>query len=227
MSRLERLLPDTWQGPGREARWRRSRGRRVVAAVVAAAAVLVGWSALAPRAAATRSVVVAAHDLPAGHRLSKADLTAASWPASVRLPGAVTARDAVGQVLTAPVDRGEPVTDSRLRAARSWQGAADGQVLVSVPVGSSAAAGIARPGDHIDVFAAGRRDPVGSDLLVVSGAHTAYDSGSGSLIAAQTDRSTPTVLVACSPTTAGDIAEAAQSSPGSRTTLMVALHPQP
>ncbi|TWP38629.1 SAF domain-containing protein [Leekyejoonella antrihumi] len=228
MNRLDRLLPDGWQGRSREARWRRSRARRVLAAGVAAGAVLVGWNALAPRASATRSITVAIHDLPAGHVLTRADLTTAQWPESVQLPGAITARAAAGQALTAPVGHGEPVTRSRVRAARTWPGASAGQVLVGVPVSNPTVAAVTRPGDHVDVFAGGKTSPIGTDLLVISTTrHAAGATDRSPLVGAGGAESPPALLVACSVQTAARLAQATQLTPGGDKNIFLALHPAP
>lgn len=122
------------------------------------AALLTGFAALTvahhlTRAGATTPVVVAAHDLDAGHQVTGADVHTVRWPAgsgfAVLMPTAV-----VGQVLDGPVRAGEPVTISRLRGSRHWPGQGD-RVVLSVPL-DPALAQVVATGDRVDVYSAGR-----------------------------------------------------------------------
>ncbi|WP_265443740.1 SAF domain-containing protein [Flexivirga meconopsidis] len=149
---LDRLLPDTWQGPSRQARWRRSRARRVLAGLLLAVAVACVVSAVRPADPPTRAVTVAARDLAAGHRLTAADVREVRWPAGTAQPGAVTASTAPGRVLVAPIRAGEALTTSRVRGTRSWAPAPAGDVVISVPADRSGLAAVLQPGDRVDVI---------------------------------------------------------------------------
>lgn len=217
---MRRLLPPRWRGEGRRARWHRARARRVLSALLVAAAVLVGWQALAPSPTDTQRVPVLAHDLPAGHRLTPDDLTTAQWPAEVALPGLVTRTDAVGRVLTAPIGHGEPVTASRVRAARDWPGLSSHTILLGVPVTSAQLATAVRPGDHIDILERRTGEMLGSDLRVVRGPQ---DRATQTSLTGPAGSPDPQLLIACSPDQVREIARAMHSStPGGG--LVIALH---
>lgn len=104
-----------------------SRHRRLLAAFLAAVAAVAGLAAARPRAHGVR-VLVAARDLPAGATLRAADLAGRVLPARA-VPDGVVSR-AAGRILAAPVRRGEPLTDVRLR---------DRSLLDTVPGGPDTA----------------------------------------------------------------------------------------
>ncbi len=131
------------------------RHRRTLAAMAAGLAVLTLGLALRPAPPAVTEMVVVAADLPAGHRLELGDLALAPMPAAVALPGqAADPESLVGQVLAAPLLRGEPLTTSRLVA--SW-GPADlpsGAVPQPVRFADAEATRWLTAGQRIDVLAA-------------------------------------------------------------------------
>lgn len=141
--------------------------RRLLAAVAAAFAVLVGLQAAAPSPLATRPVLTAAHDLPAGVVLEPDDLARASYPPAIVPTGAQTAaEDVIGRTTTGPVRAGEPLTDVRLVHGSLLDGY-PGRVAVPVRVADPGAVALLRVGDRVDVVAA---DPQGrSDAVVVAG----------------------------------------------------------
>lgn len=133
--------------------------RRSLAAVAAAVAVLAGIQATSPPAAATRTVLTAARDLPAGVVLGHDDLATASYdPANVPAGVVTSADDVVGRTTTGPLRAGEPITDVRLLSG-SMLGSFPGRVAVPVRVADRGAVGLLRIGDRVDVIAA---DPQGS-----------------------------------------------------------------
>ncbi|MBO1753537.1 SAF domain-containing protein [Allobranchiibius sp. CTAmp26] len=165
MSRAHALLPPAWRGTSRAAAWRRARGRRVASAGLLLIAGLLGWGALQGRAAASRTIVVAARDLPAGHVMLPGDLRERRWPSGASLAGALPSAAAQGSVTTGVIAAGEPVTASRVRTSRHWPGVRAGDVVVSVPIADPTLTGLLRTGDHIDVL--GATGPVGADLPVL------------------------------------------------------------
>lgn len=165
MSRVHALLPASWRGPSRSAVWRRARGRRVISAAFLLVAGLVAWGGLQEPATASRHIAVAARDLPAGHRIADGDVQVRPWPQGAAVPGIVPRALALGAVTTAQITAGEPLTTSRVRAARSWPGVRAGDVVVSVPVLDPSVTTLVRAGDHIDVL--GSAAPVGADLPVL------------------------------------------------------------
>ncbi len=144
--------------PGRHAAWRRSVVRRVVAATLGAAAVLGTLASTRPPPVALSPVVLAAEDLPAGHRLVDSDLSVTSWPTEVTTAGGVgrdprTVAEAVGSVLVGPIRRGEPVTTSRLVGTSLLAGQPPGTVAAYLPLQGAGVATMLGPGSTVDVIA--------------------------------------------------------------------------
>lgn len=175
---LRRLLPGADTGRprragvprgGRRAVWRRMQARRLAAAGLAGGAVWAAITAFAPQQPAREQVVVASTDLGAGHRLEADDLSvvpidAQAAPAS-RLGEASAA---LGQVLAAPMERGEMVTASRLRPSSALRELPGGARALHVPVADSGTVALVRPGDRVDVVSAAGGEVVGGGLLVLS-----------------------------------------------------------
>lgn len=138
-----------------------ARHRRAVVAGLLALAVATGLQSLRPGGPPTATVLVAARDLPAGHRLAMGDLVAREWPGQV-VPVGVLGRPQ-GRVLAAPVRRGEPVTDVRVahgRAAPAGRLPA-GWVTTAVRLSDPAATLLVVPGDRVEVIVGG----VGGELV--------------------------------------------------------------
>ncbi|PWJ26384.1 SAF domain-containing protein [Branchiibius hedensis] len=207
---VQRLLPDSWQGGSVAATARRHRARKVLAAVLVAVAALAAVHRVTS-AGATRTVVVAAHDLSAGQRLAGADLRSVAWPVSAALPDPLTMTQAVGAVVDAPMRAGEPVTAARIRDARSWAGSSS-RVVLSVPVEPALAAVLQR-GDRVDVYAGARL--VAATTTVVQTSAAAASSW--------TESEDPRVLLSVSASDAAAVAAGGEDSGSGRLTL--ALHP--
>lgn len=137
--------------------------RRVLAAVAAVAAVLVGLQAAAPSAPPTRSVLTAAHDLPGGTVVGRDDLALTAFSPDSVPAGVVTSADQlVGRTTTGPVRAGEPITDVRLVGGSLLEGY-PGRVAAPVRIGDPGAVALLRIGERVDVIAAdpqGRREAV-------------------------------------------------------------------
>lgn len=206
----QRLLPDSWQGGSVAATARRHRARRILAALLVAVAALAIVQRVST-AGATRPVVVAAHDLSAGQRISAADLRSVAWPATVPLPEPLTTPEAVGAVVDAPMRAGEPVTTARVRDARTWVGSGT-RVVLSVPVEPALAAVLQR-GDRVDVYAGAHL--VATGTTVVQTAAAAATSW--------TESEDPRVLLSVSASDAASVAAGDGDSGSGRLTL--ALHP--
>jgi pilus assembly protein CpaB len=130
------------------------RYRRLLIAGLIPIAVVVEFGRLAPRPPPTHPVVTAARDLPLGEVLTAADLRVlAVPPAEVPSGAVIDVRSVVGQQLSGPLRRGEPLTDVRLDDGPLRRPAAG---LVSAPIrlADSQAAQLLRPGERIDVLAA-------------------------------------------------------------------------
>ncbi|MBJ7357788.1 MAG: pilus assembly protein CpaB [Nocardioides sp.] len=138
------------------------RRRRLLAAVLTAVAAVAGLRATAPPPQATVSVLVAAHDLPAGTRLADADLTTLELRPGTEPDGLVP--DPTGSTLASALRRGEPVTDARVLGPALTDGHAD-MVATPVRLPDPAMASLLRAGDRVDVLAA---DPQGGPTQVLA-----------------------------------------------------------
>jgi Flp pilus assembly protein CpaB len=129
--------------------------------------VLVGLQAAAPPAPTTRSVLVAAHDLPGGTVIGQDDLARASFAPESVPTGVLTGEaDILGRTTTGPVRSGEPITDVRLVSGSMLDGY-PGLVAAPVRIGDPGAVALLRIGDRVDVIAA---DPQGrTEAVVVAG----------------------------------------------------------
>lgn len=138
----------TWQ-------MRLHRHRRGVAATASGLAVLCLGVALRPADPSTVAVVVAARDLPTGHRLAAEDLAIALVPESL-LPVGTTADPETlsGVALAAPALRGEPVSGARLVPSLPALAAPPGTVPTPVRFADPAAVGLLSAGLAVDVLAA-------------------------------------------------------------------------
>ena len=138
--------------------------RRLLAAVAAAFAVVVGLQAAAPPPVATRTVLTAARDLPAGAVVAPDDLTRTAFLPGTVPAGALTeAGELVGRTTTGPVHAGEALTDVRLVSGSLLEGY-PGRVAVPVRVADPGAVALLRVGDRVEVIAA---DPQGRSEAVV------------------------------------------------------------
>lgn len=132
---------------------RLGRARVPVASALAALAVAVGLTALAPAEAAAVRLVAAAHDLPAGTLLEPDALTTVPVLPDAVPAGAVTSADAVlGRRVAGPVRAGEALTDVRLLDAAMLPPGTG--VAVPVRVAEAAVAQLLQPGDRVDVLSA-------------------------------------------------------------------------
>lgn len=138
----------------REFRRAVSKHRRLLAATLAAAATALAIGAVRPDPPTTAHVVTAVRDLAAGSDLHNGDVRVRSVPASAVPDGALAeARDAVGQVLAAPVRRGETLTDVRLVGESSVRGYGPDKVGTPVRIADPGVASLLRPGSVVDVLA--------------------------------------------------------------------------
>ncbi|MFS3127051.1 SAF domain-containing protein [Nocardioides sp. Bht2] len=145
-------LRDRLKRAGQRARRRVLRHRRPLVALCLAGAVASGLQAVAPPAPRTVSLTVAAHGLPAGHRLTATDLTTVQAPDELAPDGALTASAALGRTLTGPLRRGEPLTDARVVAGSLLAGF-PGAVALPVRLPDAGVVALLRPGDRVDLIA--------------------------------------------------------------------------
>ena len=190
------------------------------AALLAVALVLALRPPPAPAAepeARTAPVVVAATDLPAGTRLTEADLTVARLPPDQLPTGSATdPAELAGRVLAGAVRAAAPITDVRLVGAGLTALLPSGQVAAPVRLADLAVAALVRTGDRVDVLAT--PDDATSAVTVAEGALVLAAAEAGVLPV--DDPSAGLLLVAVDDTTAALLASAATTS-----TLTVTLPP--
>ncbi|WP_432520390.1 SAF domain-containing protein [Kineococcus sp. SYSU DK006] len=149
----------TRSGPGPAARRRRRLARRWLTAGLVAGAGAVAVGALAPPRPATRLVLVADRDLPAGAVLAPGDVREVRWAAETVPVGVLGGDDLPGPVLATPMRRGELLTRTRTRGADLLAGQPAGTLAATVDVGDTAVLASLAPGAHVDVLAR-TEDPV-------------------------------------------------------------------
>lgn len=129
------------------------RWRLVVAAIGVGLAAASALQALRPPEPRTRTVVVAARDLPAGTTLTAGDVRVAHVPEALAVGGTATsAADVVGESLAVPVPAGLPVVPGLL--ASGGLVGPPGTVVAAVRLADPAMAALLAPGTRIDVLAA-------------------------------------------------------------------------
>lgn len=183
--------------------------RRVLAAALAGLAV---WSAITAvtRSPDTRSVLVAARDLPGGVVVSTRDLDERRLPRTAVPDGTVTADDLTGRAVAGAMRAGEVFTDRRVVDPRDL---GRGRVLATVEV-PVATGQLLRPGDSVDLIAIGEEggaEPVAQAVEVVT-------------IRTQRDRETSVLGVATEPDVASEVARVAVTS---RVAAVVVARPGP
>jgi pilus assembly protein CpaB len=198
--------------------------RRVVAGLLALAALVLAARPAAPRAAvaAVEPVVVAAADLPPGTTLTDGDLRIAPFPPALRPAGTAPAPDALrGRVLAAAARAGEPLTDVRLVGTGLTALLAPGQVAAPVRLADLAVTGLVHAGDRVDVLAAtegtGEAQRVTAGALVLAAPGPRGDDPPAAAQAAD-----GLLLLAVDPATAARLAAASAAA-----TLTVTLSAPP
>ena len=147
--------------------------RRLLAALLAGSAVLVGLQAAAPAPPATVAVWTTSHDLPSGAVLVASDLVAARYPPDVVPHGVVRdVRPVLGATLAAPMRRGEPLTRERVLGQGLLHGY-PGTTAVPLRITDAAIVDLLRVGDVVSFVVAdpdGRAPPsrLVDDVPVVS-----------------------------------------------------------
>lgn len=190
----------------RAAQWH----RRLLAAGLLAGSAALGLQALSPPPPPTRAVVAAARDLLAGSRLVPGDLTTVRLAPSALPDGILRSEGAArGRTLVSAVRRGEPLTDARLVGPVSLDLLGAGMVASPVRIADAATVRLLRPGDIVDVLAAGGGDVVAPARLVASAVRVvtiprtrdgAFAVGGGGLVLLATSESTATRLAGAAAT---------------------------
>lgn len=182
------------------------RYRRLLAAALAALAVLLLARVLAPPAAVSVPVVVAAHDVSGGTALGADDVRIARMPPTLVPAGAFSAASGViGSTVAGPLRAGEALTDRRVLGTALVAGYAPGLVAAPVRIQDADVVTLLHAGDTIDVYAAssarGPATRIASAVPVVLLPRVA-DGGNGALI-----------VLAVTPVDAAEIAAASATAP--------------
>lgn len=131
------------------------RHRRLIAALLAAAAVFCLGRVLAPPQPELTAVVVAARDLAGGAVIGADDVRTVDMPPDVVPSGAFGAeRAALGASVAGPMRAGEPLTDRRVLGASLIAGYPPGTVASPVRIEDADVVALLHPGDRIDLYAA-------------------------------------------------------------------------
>lgn len=156
--------------PSRRALWRRALVRRCLAAALVG---LAAWSTLGavlpdePEPGVP--VLVAASDLPAGHRLEASDLRVGRWPQAVRPSRGYSRIDAaVGATLAGPLAAGDAVTRDRLVGSALLHGLPADRVIAHIPLADAGILQALRPGDRVDALSTQDGTVIGHDLVVLA-----------------------------------------------------------
>jgi len=206
-------LPIVLAGLARSARWLTA--RRIISALLAAGALVLAATPPGPQPIMVTeqpqtAVLVATRDLVAGLVIGADDLGSARRTIA-ELPDGALESDAevLGRVLTGAVRRGEVITDRRLLGPGLSAGLGTGMVASPVRLVDLEVAALLRPGDRVDILAAGEdssaADVVAAGVLVLA------------VPLAETDDSRPAaplglVVVAVGQDTAAHLAAAAASN---------------
>lgn len=158
-----------------------------------------------PDPPAVVGVMVAAHDLAAGHLLTADDLKTAKWPADLTPAGqlasgtetnsvgsAQSARTSlIGRTLAGGIREGEPLTDARVLGPGLLRGLPAGTVAVPIRLTDPTSAALVQAGDHVDILAS------------TAATWSAEDAGNSSLSPATTERAARNALVLSVPGAVG------------------------
>lgn len=198
-----------------------NRRRRLLAVVLAAMAT--GCLGLAIRPTPSTEVLAAARDVRGG-ALSASDLTVVRLPEGAVPDGALRPGTRVaGRVLTAPVRRGEPLTDLHLLGPALVDAYGPGMRATPVRITDAGSAALLRAGDVIDVIAAssGWDDTIDPRASTVAQAVTVIAPPKSAASADSTESGALVVLA----TTPEQATRLAQASTGSHLSISIHGHP--
>lgn len=136
-----------------------------MAAILLCAASAIAVQQLTPASPVTSKVLVAAHDLPAGHTLAVADLVAAGVSPEMVPDGSLTNIEApqawAGRQVSGPVRRGEVLTDAALVGEELLIGAPPGSQAVPLRLTDPATVQLLRQGQLVNVVLSASTGPDG------------------------------------------------------------------
>lgn len=182
--------------------------RRLLAAGLLAGAAAFALQALAPAPPRGVPVLVAAHDVPAGAALDNGDVRRVERPVGSVPSGALSVvGQAAGATVSSAVRSGEVITDARLAGRSSLVGLAPDVVAAPLRLADGQVAALLRPGELVDVLAAGADGAAGR--LVASAVRVLAVPGRDRGAAALGPGDGALILVATTSTTAARLAGSA------------------
>lgn len=199
-----RVNPQVWLSTlTRFIRWH----RRAFGVAAAALCLVAMISALSPAVVTTRTVLVAAHPLPAGVKLATDDVTTLHVSADVAIAESLNEPAAIaGQVLAVPRPAGAVLTASDF-VGEGLIADSDGLSLVPFRIGDRGVAGVLSVGNQISVVGA---NSAGSRRVIASRVRIAAlpSTGSSSALGGESSSDGALILVAADPVTARELAAA-------------------
>lgn len=192
-------MTNFWHDLIRAARWH----RRLLAGLFAAAAVYFGLASFSPPAAASTAVLAAARDLPGGVTPAADDLRVLRLPPATVPSGVLRPdTDLSDRILATAVRAGEPLTDARFLTPTALP---TGLVAYPLRLDDPDIAGLLRPGDHVDLYAASATADLSAARLATAVRVLALPAPSRSSGGAL-------VVLATSPSTAARLAQSTTNS---------------
>lgn len=183
---------------------------------MAVAAVLLTIAAASPTPGPSVPVIVATKSVPAGQRLSAADLRVAHYPPELVPGGHASNPDQfLERVLAVGADAGQPLSEHHLVSARAV-GPEPGRVIAPVRVADGDIAGLVRVGDRVDVLASNSEGSKATTLARSARVAALPTRTEGGPMSASSS-SGPLILIEVDANTAATLA----GSAGSRLTLLL------
>ncbi len=140
--------------------------RRGIAALCAAAAVLLSLRALQDPGVPTVPVWTVARDVPAGTRLTSADLRRASFPTAAVPASAVKDPSLLlGRTVAQPLERGQTLSARQVLGSTVLDGH-PGRVAIAVRIPDAGVAALLHTGDRVDLWATDPRSNGPAELAV-------------------------------------------------------------
>lgn len=162
----QRKAPHLPRWPIRAAMWR---WRWVI---LTGALVMCGQTVItvfAPEAEATRNVVVAAHDLTAGHVLTEEDVTLKRIPTSLSPPGTPSHVDRVtGKSIVAPVPAGAPILSSQILDEKFINAAPHGTKILPIAIADTGGTELLQVGSYVDLYAPPDEEAESSEAVLAA-----------------------------------------------------------
>lgn len=133
-----------------------SRNRRLAVALLLCAAAGIAVQQLTPAPALTQAVLAAAHDLPAGKILAKADVMEVQVPRELLPDGSFNSSSPLeGKQLAAPARKGQIFTDSQLLGPGLLAGSPPGSAAVPLRLADPSSIQLLSAGQLINVVLTG------------------------------------------------------------------------